>query len=96
MLSPFVILRNEVTKNLFSSLPSFCHSEEQSDEESVFYRYCEDPSLNAQDDTGRNSDRNLEFFLGHIRLCHSEERSDEESFLFRYCEDPSLTLRMTR
>ena len=45
MLSPFVILRNEVTKNLFSSLPSFCHSEEQSDEESVFYRYCEDPSL---------------------------------------------------
>ena len=90
MLSPFVILRNEVTKNLFSSLPSFCHSEEQSDEKSVFYRYCEDPSLNAQDDTGRNSDRNLEFFLGHIRLCHSEERSDEESFLFRYCEDPSL------
>ena len=71
-----------MTKNLFSSLPSFCHSEEQSDEESVFYRYCEDPSLNAQDDTGRNSDRNLEFFLGHIRLCHSEERSDEESFQF--------------
>ena len=43
--SAYVILRNEVTKNLFSSLPSFCHSEEQSDEKSVFYRYCEDPSL---------------------------------------------------
>ena len=47
--------RKPASTSMYNAL-SLCHSEEQSDEESFLCRYCEDPSLNAQDDIGRSPD----------------------------------------
>ena len=79
--------------NSIRSTSHICHSEEHSDEESILYRRCEDPSLSLRMTW-------KEALLQHQCIMPSpfvilRNEVTKNLFLCRRREDPSLSLRMT-